>query len=103
MRPHALGSLSSHVAPAALPKLHSLWRVLLLRMALVVTLGLLTAVALSVAAAFNNEFAWLLMLTLVASLIPVFAAATRRFDAVGRTAGSLRSAQVEINKLEPDK
>jgi hypothetical protein len=74
--------------PAALSKLHSLWRVLLLRMALVVTLGLLTAAALLVAAAFNNELAWLLTLSLVAGLIPVFSAVAGGIDADERIAGS---------------
>src|SRR5258708_16770150 len=84
-------------SPAALSKLHSLWRVLLLRMALMVTLALLTAAALLVAAAFNSELAWLLMLSLVAGLIPVFSAVAGCIDAVGRTAGSPRSPQVNIN------
>jgi hypothetical protein len=58
-----------------------------------VTLGLLTTAAFLVAAAFNNELVWLLMLSLVAGLILVFSAAAERIDAVERITGS-----VEINK-----
>jgi hypothetical protein len=77
--------------PVALSRLHSLWRSLLLRIALVVTLGLLTTAALLVVAAFNNELVWLLMLSLVAGIIPVFSAVAERIDAVQRTAGSAQS------------
>jgi hypothetical protein len=80
--------------PAALSKVPSLLRVFFLRVALVVTLELLTAAALLVAVAFNNELTWLLMLSFVAGLTLVFSAAAARIDAAGPAAGRYQSPRL---------